>query len=506
MFAPRFFPSFTFLTHLLALFLSVVIIITMMCRALSFLFTYGYVPSPVLTSLIPKSESLPSLYDDFGMTLLKLGVACMETTQWSGLKNELAGVETKAGPYVQLTAAGSELGRRGGSAAVDHNDAGAKGGFATEITDIDVAKREEPDAGNDYGRLHRRLLFAIWFNLIGLALWGLFLCPGGRRLYDGAIHLYNRRWWYGPRQWRVWRREAWATPAHFAQPAARRQRLIEGQRRAAAGFYQAAANAGGVGGGRTWDVDNPDMLGRARQVVDAVEDTLRQNQKQRHSSGRQSGMASPNVFEVDEHDVLSVPYHQYLRGEVEMDDDEDEGDEWVPRDGYEDGWATESEADVEPASADEDDEDDVLLAHVNYTSASPLTRRQYAALRQSPSSSSTPRPASSTLRYRSNASPTPQPSTSTSLTVNPHTLQPAQVQEPSLQIVAMQRRIAALEADKGRDEWDDDRRKCCVVCTVEARDTIFWPCRCLAVCNECRENLAERLSAKDHMCPCCRKK
>ena len=28
-----------------------------------------------------------------------------------------------------------------------------------------------------------------------------------------------------------------------------------------------------------------------------------------------------------------------------------------------------------------------------------------------------------------------------------------------------------------RNDWDEDRRRCCVVCTVEARDTILWPCR-----------------------------
>lgn len=506
MFAPRFFPSFTFLTHLLALFLSAIIVTTMACRALSFLFTYGYIPSPVLASLIPKSESLPSMYDDFGVTLLKLGVACMETTQWSGLKNELVGVETKAGPYVHLSAAGSELSKRG-SAGTDAVK--AKGGFGTEVTDIGVAKREEPNAETEHGRLHKRLLVSILLNLLGLALWALFKIPGGKRAYDAVLRLYDRRWWYGPRQWRFWRRAAWTAPPDLT----RARRLVEGQRRAAEGFYRAARTP-----------NDADALARARNVVVGVELNLRN-----HHARPRSRLATPDVFELDDQEDLDVPYHLYLRGEVEMDDDEGDADEWVPGEG-DDGSETEMEdegdsampwtasAGAGAAAVGEEGEEDLLLAHA--TSASPLTRRGYAALR-SPSNQSmgqsTPTGAASLrsgLRHRSHRSPTPQPHSHSTAMTHPssnayasgssNTL--AHSTEPTLQIVAMQRRIAALEQDKGRDEWDDDRRKCCVVCTVEPRDTILWPCRCLALCNECRENLAERLSAKDHMCPCCRKK
>jgi hypothetical protein len=423
----------------------------------------------------------------------------METTQWSGLKNELVGVETRDGPYVHLNAAGSELNTRGRSNA-GMDAAEKKGGFANEVTEIDVAKREEPNAETEHRMLHRRFMLAVLCNILGLLLWTLFKIPGGKRAYDEAIYLYNRQWWYGPRQWRFWRREAWATPARFARPAARRQRLIEGQRRAAEGFYHTAGNDA---------QSEAEALRRARGIVNGVETNLR---ARRDRTGQSSSrMASPDVFEVDEAETLSVPYHQYLRGEVELEDDDDE--EYVP----EDDWGTDSEVEGDEGHDEDEDEDEVLLAHVNHASGSPMTRRAYAAIRsqQSPLGASTPTSsrtglrqrhtpgADSTPRQRAYLSPTPQAhSYSTALTIPPHSSAP----EPTLQIVAMQRRIAALEQDKGRDEWDDDRRKCCVVCTVEPRDTIFWPCRCLAVCNECRENLAERLSVKEHMCPCCRKK
>ncbi|KAH9059981.1 hypothetical protein EDB87DRAFT_648340 [Lactarius vividus] len=76
-------------------------------------------------------------------------------------------------------------------------------------------------------------------------------------------------------------------------------------------------------------------------------------------------------------------------------------------------------------------------------------------------------------------------------------------------------------ADHEESAWDafvDDKRgkasqqnttnnespRNCVICTVEERQIICWPCRCLALCDDCRQNLASRLSASKHTCPCCR--
>lgn len=66
-----------------------------------------------------------------------------------------------------------------------------------------------------------------------------------------------------------------------------------------------------------------------------------------------------------------------------------------------------------------------------------------------------------------------------------------------------QRRRAKLAARPPRGEADS--RSECVICTVEARCIVCWPCRCLAMCDDCRANLASRSSASQHMCPCCRR-
>ncbi|TRM59198.1 hypothetical protein BD626DRAFT_633340 [Schizophyllum amplum] len=53
---------------------------------------------------------------------------------------------------------------------------------------------------------------------------------------------------------------------------------------------------------------------------------------------------------------------------------------------------------------------------------------------------------------------------------------------------------------------DDETRRTCVICTFELREIICWPCRCLAMCNGCRESLAAQASASKHRCPCCRRR
>jgi hypothetical protein len=45
----------------------------------------------------------------------------------------------------------------------------------------------------------------------------------------------------------------------------------------------------------------------------------------------------------------------------------------------------------------------------------------------------------------------------------------------------------------------------CVICTNGQRDIICWPCRCLAMCDNCREALASRSAPTTHRCPCCRR-
>jgi len=101
----------------------------------------------------------------------------------------------------------------------------------------------------------------------------------------------------------------------------------------------------------------------------------------------------------------------------------------------------------------------LLLAHMTDASSTPLTRRRYRDLVHGPSD--------------------PPPESNAWATFG-------------VQSVADDGAVA-------------ENRRNCVICTVEARQVICWPCRCLAMCDDCRENLASRSSASKHRCPCCRR-
>ncbi|KAI0351564.1 hypothetical protein OH77DRAFT_1410915 [Trametes cingulata] len=188
-------------------------------------------------------------------------------------------------------------------------------------------------------------------------------------------------------------------------------------------------------------------------------------------------------------------YERFLRGEPVSDDDED-FDPDAPRgtasgtpssfsdpeeDGEDNEDGAEEEEVVEQAqlyadlstSASQVASAPLLLAHMTDTSPSPLTRRGYRRL---VSGSRAGRVQAQTDEW-----------------------------EEWNEFVGERRRTkrAAAEA-RGEDPFAEQTRNC-VICTVEPRDIICWPCRCLALCDDCRENLAARSAASKHTCPCCRR-
>ena len=96
----------------------------------------------------------------------------------------------------------------------------------------------------------------------------------------------------------------------------------------------------------------------------------------------------------------------------------------------------------------------ILLAHLTSLNDSPLTRRGYSAL-----------------------IPTTQA---------PNSLQPRGKQSDV------------------EDVGSEQTRQLCVICWSGDRSIICWPCRCLAMCDDCRANMASRSTATRHTCPCCK--
>ncbi|KAG8987904.1 hypothetical protein FRB93_004350 [Tulasnella sp. JGI-2019a] len=96
------------------------------------------------------------------------------------------------------------------------------------------------------------------------------------------------------------------------------------------------------------------------------------------------------------------------------------------------------------------DDPSILLAHMLHTSPQPLTRQRYQA---------------------------------TSLALSP---------------------LRNTSPTKRKDgDVDESEKQTCIVCYSEPRVVVCWPCRCLAMCDDCRSSMAT-LPLNQHLCPTCR--
>ncbi|SCV74416.1 BQ2448_8055 [Microbotryum intermedium] len=128
-------------------------------------------------------------------------------------------------------------------------------------------------------------------------------------------------------------------------------------------------------------------------------------------------------------------------------------------------------------SADLDEVDDraalapLLLAHYFTPSGtSPMTRRRYASL----------------------SSPNPAPPQAFSSAIEQRRLELPPTSNP----------MPTLSTSSD----DPPYQKLCVICATDERSIICWPCRCLTMCDGCRDHLSTRTSAREHLCPTCRGK
>ncbi|KAH7343797.1 hypothetical protein B0J17DRAFT_643970 [Rhizoctonia solani] len=182
----------------------------------------------------------------------------------------------------------------------------------------------------------------------------------------------------------------------------------------------------------------------------------------------------PNEGEV--YDIREV-YARYLLGEEVMSDDED--DEFRPG-----ADVDESESDLETLSEEEEDENEDVSAPTLYAD---LARRSLPPQARSRESSPSV-PALTPMLIAHLTTPSRSPLTRNRYTALSH---------PPVLTISQPRERPTLN--------DEDSRTVCVICTVEPRSVICWPCRCLALCDECRGSLASRMGAGKHQCPCCRR-
>ncbi|KAL6301644.1 hypothetical protein BKA93DRAFT_818919 [Sparassis latifolia] len=211
----------------------------------------------------------------------------------------------------------------------------------------------------------------------------------------------------------------------------------------------------------------------------------RRFQAMRVSQQMDPAIDSPGTAtDQDEQEAEPDVYERFLRGES-LSDDEDDEDFELPPDSFNDTPLNfsddegESEGDEmvnvfadlsnNSTSTSVSASAPLILAHM--TSSSPLTRRRYQRIA----------PDASTFRDA--------------------------METDELDDFTRERRDTKVAARRleAEDAATAESRRNCVICTVEPRNIICWPCRCLAMCDDCRENLASRSSASKHACPCCRR-
>lgn len=434
-----------------------VILSTVILRAITFIFSYGYIPS--LTSLLPHEGVIPDRRDDFGVTLLKIGTACIEATSLSGLRNELANIDKPEAPWVEITSDGSEFHH----GLLQHSPTP---GFYTEISNIKVSEAEDSERLNPQWREVRAFARALFTAILSALIRFIMSTRVGRSMFRLGAKIWRARWWYGPRSWKFWRRDAWREPPENirarerARLRARASAIIEQISGSGQSSHQLAHTANlhrtGYTRGTSTSVSLRDHGGstatiqRNRQprremwtyadyllkdVDGEIEDDEEWIQEMSDDSdSEQMSIADANEEEEEEEDLFDEG----------MDVEEEE----MKQRGmlYGDLVSQTTESDGRQSS---DDFQPVLLAHLTSRTAAPLTRQRYTSLM--------------TL-YSSDSLHTPTLPSLVSMH-NENVL--------GLRDVMHERR----QAMKGYEEEDEETKRTCVVCMVSMRDTILWPCR-----------------------------
>ncbi|GAA5933797.1 uncharacterized protein JCM15063_000468 [Sporobolomyces koalae] len=206
-------------------------------------------------------------------------------------------------------------------------------------------------------------------------------------------------------------------------------------------------------------------------------------------------------------------------GRAEDDDDEEDDEDWNPSDIDSSDEEEEEDRDEEEQDTTVDENALALISDLNesvveHENLNPTELAPYLlAHHLAPSSSSIiTRQRYESLLPRSSTAPTREGGSATSSLAQ---LDDAVASHLGASKVS---RMTAQERELKRQEWRDSRSNFCVVCTVEPRTVILWPCRCLVLCESCREALALRTQASSptqggggvgagdggNLCPTCR--
>lgn len=400
------------------------------------------------------ASALPHRDDDFLVALIKYGTATLETTAMKGLNNEVSMLSHPATTYVELHA--------GSSSASSAGTLGTGQVFAAHPA---------------YDRSQRYISADPWNNEVRLVKP---VSDGSNEVDPLSKNASMRKeiWRFCKALYLLW------------------QVYIIGYVASKTGVGRLAQGDSKVARGLRWVGVSPESVEQAqRRREGRLQRSQEAQEKQKVEMDQdQDDLDDPDYMPIDEPDVDES-------GSEESDSDsDDEGDvtrqlmrAQSPGGGNlvararspysREATPLDSQLEEVRSLLNEPEQQEilpVLIAHlqaeVGQQSSSPLTRRRYRAI---------------TLG-----------SSNGRLDPNDMALTTA--------IAARRQAAAGGNPTRSSDEhWDDSTFRAastCVVCCAEQRSIVLWPCRCLALCNDCRAELAARSNSQggSSICPCCR--
>lgn len=484
----------------LATLLQSIILLTLFLHALTTLLT----DTPLSFQGLVDPRALPSPSDDYSLALFKLGTACLSSTRLSGLDADLIDITTASETWVEVRGSSVVVREVDGSIALP--DAGIVGGLGREIRRIKSARPddfEQPSYFSSSARVRAAWTFS---KTLFRTLASLAKMMGSRFLRALPFDLPRTPRWIRrpirrlPRTIRLlWhgtngeeRRRARIQEARRQaerRSEARRKALEERSRREGAG--RAIGTSSALDASR--NASAADIRSRrALSPVDAgtassswygffshdenfAEDD--QDDEWVEEDEMQEKLAKSVDKDTDDYwGGLGQGSRLHDEGQSDMSEDEDE---WEDDELSEEAEQIEGGELLTLARVDVPDEDfsNVLMAHLSRNEQQGvLTRRGYRQL----------------LGGRSRA------------------------EEEASRLIDIIRERRTAPASTENDS-ERERMRLCVICYIEDRTIICWPCRCLALCDGCRiaivtrppprhfESAFESSQARPtHTCPTCR--
>lgn len=466
-------------------------------------------------------RSMPNPSDDYSLALFKLGTACLNATRLSGLDSDLVDIRTSTEPWIEIEGAEVRVRERDGSVA--KIESASNTGFYNEIRRVRTTKSDPQRQSYFNSPLwHQRWTFCstLFSTIRGLSKAVLqrlvrilpFHIPA-LRLPQWAQDLPRRMrlLWHGTngeaqRQHRIEeeRQRQKSRDRIAAADRARRDRL-EGAGRALSASASTTATAQN---GNAIDLRKratspqsfaplPNSWHRYFQQEFAdegdddeewVEEAATHQQRERTTSPMPAGETAGYWQSLDNGARL-------INDEGDVDDDlEDSGDEAMALGDDEQADLSGellalARRDFGEGTDDTDDADTytrVLMAHMASGRNGILTRRGYQQI----------------------ANANAQASDDAQLLA---------------QVIRERRNVSDARSD-AVGSLERERMRLCVICYIEERTIICWPCKCLALCDGCREAMAARPpprsagdfgggdggaghrrgSTSTHTCPTCR--